>query len=161
MRQITFKIDEIDHSSLSSLLDKVNSDRVSPINMSCLLRIILTDILGGDRRDYKYVRDVLHKVALRASPAPQEHYDNFVKPEIDRMQTKVRSIESLHADFDACCEAHNITPTAFASWLQEVAPTFNRATAIGWYYEINVPDQPSEQEKFLEIIDTFISAYSR
>lgn len=160
MRQITFKIDESDHSSLSSLLDKVNSDRVSPINMSCLLRIILTQSLDHDRRDYRYVREVLHKEALRASPAPQEHYDNFVKPEINRMQTKARSIESLHAAFDACCETHDITPTAFATWLQEIAPTFDRATAIGWYYEINVPDHPSEQEKFLEIIAKFISAHS-
>lgn len=160
MRQVTFKIEESDHSLLSSLLDKVNSDRVSPINMSCLLRIILTQNLDHDRRDYRYVREVLHKEALRAPPAPQKHYDNFVKPEINRMQTKARSIESLHADFDACCEAHDITPNAFATWLQEIAPTFNRTTAIGWYYEISVPDQPSEQEKFLEIIAKFISSHS-
>lgn len=160
MRQITFKIDESDHLSILSLLDKVNSERVRPISMSCLLRIILTQNLMGDRRDYRYVRGVLHKEALRASSAPKDNYDKFVKPEINRMQTKARSIESLHADFDACCETHDITPTAFATWLQEIAPTYNRATAIGWYYEINVPDQPSEQEIFLEIIAKFISSHS-
>ena len=158
MRQITFKMDEGDYKSLSSLLKKVNAERARPINMSCLLRIVVSENLNEERRDYRYVREALRKEAIRAPSGPRERYDKFAKPEMEQIEIKTRSIESLHQEFDKCCENAGITPAGFANWMKENASQFRRSITTDWYYEASVPDETEKQEEFTGAIKDFIVA---
>jgi len=156
MRQVTIRLDDDDFLAYEALLRKVNADRVRPIKLANLLRIMLNQHIDDSRTDYRYVREKLRKNAVRASSKPRERYETHIQSELIDAQKKALSIGELHREFDAYCSKHNLTPATFSEQFLVLAPEFNRKSAIDWYYHMAVPDTPETQQKFTEVIRTFL-----
>ena len=159
MHQITFKIDEGDFKSLSSLLKKINSERASPLNLSCLLRVIVSEALGNDDKGYRYVREHIRKTSIKPSGKHRQNHKSFAGPEAEKIESQTKSIKSLHKEFDNCCERLGMTPAAFAKWLIENEPKFDRKMAINWYYDANLPYDPGTQKDFVKTITKLITGH--